>query len=162
MTDTTPHIFPTLSRAKHSHLVSYPIGTEALSRALDGVPQHPMLACDFYAGNAHQRLDELAPLVLQVSYRKQANSFFHGRDAASRGVFEPRWTINVFAVGRDFRHPVKSLLLAQGLPEMVRPWLIEMASVTGKTGEGCLTLKYDHITGTLVRSTGIALLPERS
>jgi hypothetical protein len=47
------HIFPTLDRTKHSKLMAYPIGTEALSRALDGAPQHAMMTCDFFAGNPH-------------------------------------------------------------------------------------------------------------
>jgi hypothetical protein len=162
MTDTAPHIFPTSSRAKHSHLVSYPIGAEALSRALDGVPQHSMLACSFYAGNAHQHLDEPHQLVLSVVYRKRARSFFDGGDAGSRGVFDPRWTISVFAIGREVRHAVKTSLLSEGLPKIVRPWLIDMAAVTGKTGECGLSLRYDVATSTLIKTAGSALLPVRS
>jgi hypothetical protein len=162
MTDVAPHIFRTLSRAKHSHLVSYPIGSEALSRGLDGVPQHGMLACDFYAGNAHQHLDEPLQLVLSVLYRKHPGAFHFGRDAASCGVFDPRWTINIFAIGRDVRHVVKTRLLAEGLPDLVRPWLLDSAHVTGKSGECGLTLHYDTAEQVLVRRISSALLPERS
>ncbi len=34
-----PHIFPTRYRGKHGKSVSFPVGAEILSRALDGVPQ---------------------------------------------------------------------------------------------------------------------------
>jgi hypothetical protein len=162
MTDSAVNIFPTLSRAKHSYLVSYPIGSEALSRALDGVPQHGMLACDFYAGNAHQHLDEPLQLVLSVLYRKHPGSFHFGRDAASRGVFDPRWTISIFAIGREVRHVVKTRLLAEGLPNLVRPWLLDTAGVTGTSGECGLTLHYNIAEQVLVPRISSALLPERS
>jgi hypothetical protein len=162
MSTAAPHIFPTLSRAKHSQLVSYPIGAEALSRALDGVPQHDMLACDFYAGNAHQHLDEPLQLALSVLYCKQARSPHHSQDAGDRGVFDPRWTINIFAIGRDVRHAIKLQLITEGLPKMVRPWLIDMAAVTGKTGEAGINLRYELATGVLVQTVGRALLPDRS
>jgi hypothetical protein len=161
MLDAAPHTFPTLSRAKHSHLVSYPIGAEALSRALDGVPQHGMLACDFYAGNAHQHLDQPLQIVLSVLYRKHPGSFNFGRDAASRGVFDPRWTISIFAIGRKVRHVVKTRLLVEGLPDLVRPWLHDMANVTGKSGECGLTLHFDIAEQLLVRRLSSALLPDR-
>jgi hypothetical protein len=157
-----PHVFPTLSRAKHSHLVSYPIGAEALSRALDGVPQHRMLACDFYAGSAHQHLDMTLQLVLSVVYRRHPGAFHFGRDAASRGVFDPRWTIGVFAIGRVIRHAVKTRLLVEGLPDLVRPWLLDAASVTGKSGECGLTLHYDSVEHIFVPRISNALLPDRS
>jgi hypothetical protein len=46
-----PHIFPTSYRDKHSKTVSFPLGVELLSRALDGVPQQEALACSLFAGN---------------------------------------------------------------------------------------------------------------
>jgi hypothetical protein len=51
MTDSSNHIFPTTHRSRHSKFLSYPVGAELLSRALDGVPQHGAISCDFTAGN---------------------------------------------------------------------------------------------------------------
>jgi hypothetical protein len=79
-------IFPTKSRARHSKLVSYPVGAEILSRALEGVPQHGALTCTFTAGNPHRDTGKTRFRVLHVSYRKRARSHFDSADAASRGV----------------------------------------------------------------------------
>ena len=68
------HIFPTSSRSNHSKEVSYPIGTEALSAGLMGVPQHDRIVCHFYGGGAH---DDGKPqlYVLNVRYEKRARRF---------------------------------------------------------------------------------------
>jgi hypothetical protein len=117
------HIFPTSSRSKHSKEVSYPIGAEALSQALEGVPQHDRIVCDFYGGRPH---DDGKPqiYVLNARYEKQARRFSDSGSALERGVFDPRWTISIFAVPRQLRGEIKLLLLEQGLPEIVRPWFI--------------------------------------
>jgi hypothetical protein len=124
MAETELHIFPTSSRSKHSKEISYPIGTEALSHALDGVPQHDRIICDFYGGRPH---DDGKPqiYVLNVRYEKQARRFSHSGSAFERGAFDPHWKISVFGVPRQLRGAIKLLLLEQGLPDLVRPWLIE-------------------------------------
>jgi hypothetical protein len=161
MVETKPHIFPTSSRSKHSKEVSYPIGTEALSTALDGVPQHDQIVCDFYGGGQH---DHGKPqlYVLNVRYEKQARRFSDSGSALERGVFDPHWKISVFAVPRQLRGEIKLLLLEQGLPDLVRPWLIAKNHLTGQTGGSALWLEYVRADKVFKMTTREAIAPERS
>jgi hypothetical protein len=157
-----PYIFSTLYRDKHSNLVSYSLGAEALSRALDGVPQHAALTCQFFAGNAHQHLDKPLQLVMSASYQRRNRSFHDGQDADARGVFLPRWTITVFAVPRTLRHAIKTAVLTEGLPSIVRPWLVENAGISGKTGGSAINLDYHVADAILVATARAAIEPDRA
>ena len=161
MVEPELHIFPTSSRSNHSKEVSYPIGAEALSQALDGVPQHDRISCDFYGGGAH---DHGKPqlYVLNVRYEKQARRFSDSAFALERGVFDPRWKISVFAVPRQLRGAIKLLLLEQGLPDLVRPWLIEKSHLTGQTGGSALWLEHFRADNVLKPTIREEILPERS
>jgi hypothetical protein len=159
-TEAPAHIFPTSHRDKHAKTLSFPLGAEALTRALDGVPQHGMLTCSFYAGSPHRDPQDDAHFLLQVTYRRRARSFNDGGDAAERGVLDPRWAITVFAVPQGLRHLAKTLLLEQGLPALARPWLIKHAGLTGQTGGAGLVLKLDVFDKTLISAETHNILPQ--
>jgi hypothetical protein len=53
-------------------------------------------------------------------------------------------------------------LIAHGLPDLVRPWLLENSHITGKNGDFGIVLEYDTDLKQLTRSTRGALLPERA
>jgi hypothetical protein len=161
MAETELHIFPTSSRSKHSKEVSYPIGAEALSHGLEGVPQHDRIVCDFYGGGQH---DHGKPqlYVLNVRYEKQERRFSHSGSAFERGVFDPHWKISVFAVPRQLRGAIKLLLLEQGLLDLVRPWPIEKNHLTGQTGGSALWLEYVRADKVFVTTTREDIAPERS
>jgi hypothetical protein len=158
-----PHVFPTLDRPRHSKLMGYPIGAEALSRALDGVPQHGLITCNFFASNPHHEQNKL-PLAyfMSASYSKEARSFHHGQSADVRGVFDPRWKILIHAVSVTLRAAIKRALLEDGLQSVVRPWLIENAALTGKTGGAALILHYDRERDEIVSEARIGIPPEIS
>ncbi len=155
-------IFPTSHRDKHGKAVSFPVGAELLSRALDGVPQHDMLACSFYAGDIQRNPARPLLHVMHVMYRKQARSFHHAQSADEAGVFDPKWSITVFAVPSTLRHEIKTLLVDQVMTGIVRPWLVEKAGVTGRPGECALSLEYDTDEKVMRPSTREALQPERA
>jgi hypothetical protein len=157
-----PHVFPTSHRDKHGKAVSFPLGAELLSRALDGVPQHEALTCSFHAGDIQRHPGKPMLHVMHVMYRKQARSFHHAQDAGDRGVFDPKWSITIFAVPTALRHEIKSSLAGQVLADVVRPWLIAQAGVTGKSGECALTLEYDTEEKLMRANTREALQPERA
>lgn len=156
------HIFPTTYRDKHSKAVSFPLGAEVLSRAFDGVPQHEALTCSFYAGDVQRHPGKPLLHVVHVMYRKQARSFHHAQDADERGVFDPKWFITVFAVPAALRNEIKIALIDHALPDVVRPWLVEKAGVTGRPGECALTLEYDTDEKLMRAATREALQPERA
>jgi hypothetical protein len=155
------HVFPTKSRTKHAKTQSFPIGAVALSRALEDVPQHQEITCDFYAGNPNADKDKGKIYVMSGTYSKQARSFHHSEDAKERGVFDPRWTISVYAVPSELRHEIKGTLVEIGLPDFVKPWLSDNAGLTGKTGGAAIWLEYDKVDKCLlaVRKTG--LMPDK-
>ncbi len=156
------HIFPTLDRPKHSKLLAYPIGAEALSRALDGVPQHGDLACTFFAGNPHHEQNKRQRLYfMAVTYEKVARSFHHGQSAEVFGVFKPRWRIHIYAVPVETRAAIKQHLLDDILPNHARPWLIEKASMTGRTGGAALILHYDRAADRITTEAREGFSPER-
>jgi hypothetical protein len=162
MEDEKPYVFPTQSRAKHSKFVSYPVGAENLSRALDGVPQHATLQCVFTAGNPHRDVGKKQFRVMHVLYRKRERSFYDGEDAESRGVFEPKWEIWVYDVRVEQRFEIKKALMDVGLPLMLRPWLIANAALHGQSGEAAFMLDYDAIEKVLIPSQGTKISPART
>lgn len=162
MTEAELHIFPTSNRIKHSKEVSYPIGAEALSRQLAGVPQHDLITCNFYAGYPQYDVGKPQFYVLNVLYEKQARKFHHSKSALERGVHDPRWYISVFAVPRHLRSAVKLLLLEQALPDVVLPWLMGKSHLTGQTGGSALWLEYIRADNALKSTTREDIAPERS
>jgi hypothetical protein len=162
MTEPKLHIFPTSDRMKHSKELSYPIGAEALSHGLNGVPQHNLITCDFLTG--YPQYDDGKPqfFVLQVIYEKRARTFHDGKSALKRGVFDPHWKIRVFTVPRHLRGAIKLLLLEQALPNVIRPWLIEKNNLTGQTGGSALWLEYVRADEVFKYTTREDIAPERS
>jgi hypothetical protein len=69
--------------------------------------------------------------------------FPYGENAEARGVLLPRWSITVFAVPRTFRHAIKTALLSDGLPNLLRTWLAENAELTSKVRGSAINLEYD-------------------
>jgi hypothetical protein len=160
---TEAHIFPTLGRIKPSKLLAYPIGVEALSRGLDGVPQHDLLACDFSAGNPHHEQQYRERLyIMAFSYEKIPRSFHHSQASGERGVFDPRWHMHVYAVPAELRADIKQLLIADTLPQVVRPWLVEHSPITGKTGGAALILHYDRTQKKIISEARSGFFPETS
>jgi hypothetical protein len=160
MEEDAPFIFRTKSRARHSKLVSYPVGAEILSRALDGAPQQAVLTCTFTAGNPHRDAGKERFRVMHVSYHKRARNHFDGADAAARGVFNPFWEIWIFDVQTALRAKVRRALTETGLPLMVLPWLIENAGLDGQTGEAVIILEYDIVEQGLVATVRRKMAPE--
>ncbi len=162
MAEAKLHIFPTSYRMKHSKEVSYPIGAEALSRQLAGVPQHDLITCRFSAGYPQHDVGKPQFYVLNVAYEKQARTFHDSKSALERGVFDPHWYISVFAVPRHLRGTIKLVLLEQALPAVVRPWLIEKSHLTGQTGGSVLWLEYVRADNVFKFTMREDIAPERS
>jgi hypothetical protein len=157
-----PHIFPTLDRTKHGKTVSFPVGAEVLSRALDGVPQHAMLGCHFTVGDVERRPVKPLEHVLHVVYSKQVRSHHHSKNSDERGVFDPKWSISVFAIPSTMRHQVKTLLVKECLPNVIQPWLMTNGGITGRSGSRGLMIMLDTVNGVLVHETRDGILPDRA
>jgi hypothetical protein len=154
-----PLVFPTVSRNKHSKLVSYPVGAEVLSRAFDGVPQHGSITCTFVAGNPQRTLTQEQTRVLDIRYRRRDRSFHDGEHAESMGVFQPKWEIWVYDVPVALRHEIKTRLVEDALPNAARNWLIKQAALDGKFGNAAICFDYNKIDKMLLVSEGEDIAP---
>lgn len=159
--DAAPHIFPTLHRDKHGKTVSFPLGAEVLSRTLDGVPQHAMIGCHFIVADMERRPVKPQEHVLHIVYRKQMRQHHHAKDTDEDGVLDPHWSLSVFAVPSTLRHQVKELLVKDCIPNVVLPWLLANADISGRTGQRALAILFDTVNGLLLHETSDNLLPDR-
>jgi hypothetical protein len=162
MDELNPHIFPTTSRDKLGKAVSFTLGAENLSRALEDVPQHNMITCSFYAGDVYRDLHRPIVHVMHVMYRRAARSFHHGKSADVHGVFDPKWSITVFAVPSTLRNGIKTSQVTHELPNVIRPWLIENADIATRTGECSLVLEYITADKIMRCTKRNALQPDRA
>ena len=143
--------------------MAYPVGAEALSHALTGVPQHALIACEFFARNPHHEENKRPSLYfMAITYQKHEQSFHDSQASAERGVYDPRWKINIHAVPAELRAAIKRLLIEEVLPNVVRPWLHDKAALTGKTGGVALVLHYDRENDAITTESRGSFPPERS
>jgi hypothetical protein len=148
---SAPHIFPTSRRDRQSRLLSYPIGTEILSHALNGVPQRDHLQCWFSASD-HLRLQRATQLaVLSISYRRRRITQSDPRNALELGRLAPNWTICVYGVLRQHRHQIREALIGHILPGPARQWLMKEAPEHGIFADCGITLSVDLTTGDVFR-----------
>jgi hypothetical protein len=57
--------------------------------------------------------------VMHVMYRRTARSFHHGKSADVHGVFDPKWSITVFAVSSILRNGIKTSLTTHEIPNVI-------------------------------------------
>jgi hypothetical protein len=153
-------MIPTLHKAKLANTLSWPLGAEAISAGLAGVPH----AADFtlyfanspvWPASAFQRiLRERRPYaVLVARYQPARRPGYMGSTAMfEAGWDDAKWQLQVNPVPRPLRSTVGALLREQGLPA-VADWL-RGSTRPGWEGRGhCLELVFAPAEGTLARQT---------
>jgi len=144
------HIIPTRFKSKLPHTQSYPIGAQAISGALRGVPQFAQLIVDFYLRKpSARRREPLMPYpVISVWYSGPMRYFSMSRtvEEQSRG---PRWLIQVDAVPRSLRHVIQSKIAAEALPAM-RSWLMANMHDSHREGGHGLAFSFDELKDELI------------
>ena len=138
-----PYIIPTLSRAKISRHLSYPIGAAAVSMALASVTQLPELKLHFYFW-LDDSLRRGHYEFLRVEYLN--NALPAPDDWPIWHLYKRppqyRWEIIVQAVPRVNRHRINEYILETALPQ-VRTWLSERTGLS-QQGNDLLTFFYDE------------------
>jgi hypothetical protein len=152
-------IVPTLSRAKISRNLSYPIGAQQISVALSSTVQLPELKLHFYSWSDHG-LRRGHYEFLRAEYLNNARpaekwpvSSLHKRPP------QYRWEILVQPVPRVFRHRIKQYIVDSALNQ-ISNWLVERAQLT-QQGSDILAFFYDEKTEEFVRRQLYHLEPLR-
>lgn len=147
-------VIPTLSRAKISRNLSYPIGAEAVSIALASAPQFPQISLHFYgAFVTWTRKGRYQFLRVQYS-----NSLGPPRDLYKRPQ-QGRWEIVVQPVPRPDRSRVKQYIIETALPQII-DWLENRAELT-QLGDDIFTFSYNDKTKEFTTWQSTNLEPSR-
>ncbi len=138
-------IFPTDSKDKIGKDFSWPLGAEAISAALSNVLQANLIGLQFMSPDQISLRYHLPPLVFEATY------YFRGPTVFSpQGSLSTSWQINIRAVQRMQRHRVKTLLLENGLPNLIKPWLQENYRPDVREGDARVRLWFDPIEDCLI------------
>jgi hypothetical protein len=137
-----PYIIPTLSRAKISHHLSYPIGAAAVSTALTSAAQLPDLKLHFYFWS-DLRLRHGHYEFLRMEYLNNATPAEEWPiSSLYKRPPQYRWEIVVQPVPRVNRHRINGFILESALPQ-VTSWLSVRSDLTQR-GSDILTFFYDE------------------
>lgn len=142
-------LIPTRSRAKLRKGWSYPIGAEAITLALSGIPQWSGFELSFHPGDA--RMDEHGRTVAKVWFRRLERN--HSTPHFLSRLYEPGWGLYVYSVPSPERHAIREQLLASGLPQ-IRAWLSEPRPDNWHFGRHELTLSSTPDEGLIARDSG--------
>ena len=135
-------IIPTLSRAKISHHLSYPIGAKHISLALGSTAQLPMLKLHFYSGfdiglrSRHYEFLRAEYLNKTTPSEKWPISSLYKRPP------QYRWEIVVQPVPRVLRHRIKQYIIGSALAQIAH-WLTERTQLAQR-GNDILAFFYDE------------------
>jgi hypothetical protein len=142
MEETKPLLVPTLSKAKISHKLSYPIGAEQISAAVSSAAQFADLKLHFYSGfdiglrSGHYEF-------LRVEY---LNNSKPAEDWPITSLYKRppqwRWEIVVQPVPRTRRHQIRQYIIDTAFSQM-ELWLRERSDLT-RPGSDILAFFYDE------------------
>jgi hypothetical protein len=129
-------MIPTRHKTKIASTHSYPLGANAISDALIGVPQRELLKINFgfWKGFAKDRVVGAPYRVLSAWYSGSTFTFW-----SLAG-----WTIEVDAVPRPLKHVIQGKLIADALPK-IREWLISNDHSSEREGGHYLTFYFDEL-----------------
>ena len=168
--DSSLYLIPTAGKDKIAHTHSYPIGAEALSRALADMPQVREIILSFTAGrffsfsgewaHRHNLAGDVIWTVLRVRYRRRSSSLASQWEYGLRpGVTGPQWWVDVYPVERTVRHSVREAL-ESALPELC-VWLLANSCVDARLGELEFIFTYNETEKKISPSVTEKLEPNR-
>jgi hypothetical protein len=148
-------LIPTSFRAKIPRGLSYPVGSEVVSRALADVPQYSRLTLTFWAkpfSSSSQFRAELVagkPMdVFVASYRHVPPGLSGSRGMIESGWYDEQWGLTVYPVASERRQDARRLLLEGGLVS-VRRWLSELRDSTWYYGHKRMAIRYDPTSNSI-------------
>ncbi len=122
-------MIPTQYKAKLPKHLSYPIGAEAISEALEAAPHADSMSIWFsslaiWAAPGYKRLivEKLPYKIMMAEFQPARRRGMGPKSWIEKGWYDAKWKINVHPVLREFRQLAHNLLVEQGLPA-VAEWL---------------------------------------
>jgi hypothetical protein len=155
-------LFPTARKAKIGKDFSWPMGAEAISSALADVPQAALIQIEFHAPEQHYSPETSPAVVMGARYYFKANSVFFARRPEIPRPSTPIWTVEVWANYTSFKGRIRKLLVEQGLPNVIKRWLVQNDGEAGREGEALVRLYFDTANDVLVARTWAAVAPASS
>ncbi len=145
MEDVELIVIPTVSKAKISHDLSYPVGAEAISKALDGIPQISLLRLHFhYWSDFSLRRGKYE--FLRVEYLSNVTPPEHYPvSPLYQRPPQYQWEILVQPVPRAHRHQIKTYIMDSALAE-IKEWLAQRVDFV-QNGSDILAFFYDEKLG---------------
>jgi hypothetical protein len=135
-------LIPTLSKAKISSKLSYPIGAEQVSSALASTPQFPELGLHFYSVFDHGlRRGEYEFLRVEYLNNSKPAEQWPITSLYKRAP-QNRWEIVVQPVPRSFRNVIRHYTIESALPR-IGQWLSERSNLR-QQGNVILAFFYDE------------------
>src|SRR5215204_332946 len=121
-------MIPTRYKSKLPHSLSYPVGAEAISESLKGVPQVPALSLGFYdrptvfASEFQKLRDSNSPYpIFNATFRHIQPGLSASNKYIAEGWYEETWELSVYPVPRGLKSAARQVLLSEGLP-LIRKW----------------------------------------
>lgn len=154
-------MIPTRHKTKISQAMSYPVGAEFISAALDGAPQYSSMSLWFgqFSHSVYLRPGHASRYgVLSAYYSHQLPSRFTGRNLPVD--CQPTWHLSIYEVPRVYRYRVRQLLENEGIPRL-RAWLEGNVHIIGQVGACSLVLYFDETQQTLEFENEAHLEPVR-
>jgi hypothetical protein len=147
-------LVPTKTRFPISRELAYPIGAEALSEALAGVPQFDQLSLSFWTGmdatpaSFHRRSEsgQFLP-VLEAAYRNIDPGRTASKSMLEQGWYEETWQLLVYPVLRQHTSLVRRALELRGLTR-IREWLEKPRPETWRHGRKICGVRVRPLDGT--------------
>jgi hypothetical protein len=122
-------LIPTLSKAKISSKLSYPIGAGQVSSALASAPHFHELGLHFYSGiDLGLRRGEYEFLRVEYLNSSRPHEQYPITSLYKRAT-QHRWEVVVQPVPRPCRHVIQQYVIESALPR-IRQWLAERANLS--------------------------------
>ncbi len=129
-------LIPTGWREQLGKGTSYPIGAEAVSRALAGLWHFERASLSLNGFDRWSPGRDEPIHVLGVYFYEPARAWRLARDGEAAS-----WHVDVYAVPQALRHVVRVALLESGLP-FLRRWLLNIGKLEGRDGQIKLRIRF--------------------
>lgn len=141
-------MIPTKYKQKLPRFLAYPLGAQAISDALVGVPQYDLFSLRFSRHDYDPRVDG-KPLTIAARYTKYNVRLSSSHDLEESGFYDPQWDATIYAVPRPLNARIRNALRAHGM-QLLRDWLAEPRTEIWLSTSHSLTLYYCPETDVII------------